>query len=130
VRHGCLKRRFGRIVEHRKSMFANMASSLVMHEKLSTTLPKAKYLKPLVEKLVTMAKNGKDSSRRLVLSRMRDPVAVKKLFEIIAPRCENRNGGYLRITKVGFRFGDDAPMGVIEFVDRELTDREKASMEA
>ncbi|MEZ6022037.1 MAG: 50S ribosomal protein L17 [Hyphomonadaceae bacterium] len=100
-------------------MFANMAASLIKHEQIVTTLPKAKALRPVVERLVTLAKKGDLGSRRLVLSRMRDAEQTQKLFDTLAPRYKARAGGYTRVLKAGFRHGDNAPMAVIEFVDRD-----------
>jgi large subunit ribosomal protein L17 len=110
-------------------MFANMACALIKHEQITTTLPKAKDLRPVVEKLVTAAKNGKGSlhARRLALSRVGDAAMVSKLFDVLGPRYAQRNGGYLRILKAGFRFGDAAPMAVIEFVDRDKDAKGKDS---
>jgi large subunit ribosomal protein L17 len=119
MRHGKAHRRFNRRPEHRKAMLANMAASLITHEQIVTTLPKAKDIRPIVEKLVTLGKKGGLHSRRQAISEMRDRDAVKKLFDILAPRYASRNGGYLRIIKAGHRFGDMAPMAVIEFVDRD-----------
>ena len=119
MRHGKTNRRFNRRPEHRKAMLANMAASLITHEQIVTTLPKAKDIRPIVEKLVTLGKKGSLHSRRQAISEMRDRDAVKKLFEVIAPRYASRNGGYLRIIKAGHRYGDMAPMAVIEFVDRD-----------
>jgi len=99
-------------------MFANMLASLIMHGQLVTTLPKAKDLRPLAERIITLAKRGGIYYRRLVASRVRHPEAVKRLFDIIAPSCSERKGGYLRILKAGFRVGDSAPIGIIEFVDK------------
>jgi large subunit ribosomal protein L17 len=102
-------------------MFANMACALIKHEQITTTLPKAKELRPVVEKLVTVAKNGKESlaARRLALSRIKDADMVTKLFDVLGPRYAARSGGYIRVLKAGFRYGDHAPMAVIEFVDRD-----------
>jgi large subunit ribosomal protein L17 len=100
-------------------MFANMAASLIKHEQITTTLPKAKELRPVVERLVTLAKKGGLANRRIVMSRMGDETQAKKLFDVIAPRYKERQGGYLRIMKAGFRYGDNAPVAVIEFVDRD-----------
>jgi len=100
-------------------MFANMASSLIEHEQIVTTLPKAKELRPIVEKLVTLAKRGDLNSRRLAIARTRNKEMSKKLFDVIGPRYKDRQGGYIRIMKAGFRYGDNAPMAVIEFVDRD-----------
>jgi large subunit ribosomal protein L17 len=123
MRHGFRGRRFNRSAEHRKAMFANMAVALIKHEQIVTTLPKAKDLRPVVEKLVTLGKRGDLHARRQAIAQMRDVAIVKKLFEVIGPRYKERNGGYLRILKAGFRFGDNAPMAVIEFVDRDVDAR-------
>ena len=117
--HGRKKRRFNRTSEHRKAMFANMAQALIKHEQIVTTLPKAKDLRPVVEKLVTLGKRGDLHARRQAISRLRDVDLVGKLFDVLAPRYKERNGGYTRVLKAGFRFGDNAPMAVIEFVDRD-----------
>jgi len=117
--HGRSKRRFNRTSEHRKAMFANMAQALIKHEQIVTTLPKAKDLRPVVEKLVTLGKRGDLHARRQAISRLRDVGLVRKLFDVLGPRYKDRNGGYLRVLKAGFRFGDNAPMAVIEFVDRD-----------
>lgn len=125
MRHRMAHRKLNRTHEHRKAMFANMACALIRHEQITTTLPKAKALRPVVEKLVTMARHaGQDSSRalhlrRLAISRIRDRAMAGKLFDSLGPRYMDRHGGYLRIMKAGFRYGDDAPMAVIEFVDRD-----------
>jgi len=108
-------------------MFANMAASLVKHEQIVTTLPKAKELRPVVEKLVTLAKKGGLAARRQAISEMRDLAMVKKLFEVIGPRYKERNGGYTRVLKAGFRYGDNAPRAVIEFVDRDVEAKGKDS---
>jgi len=120
MRHGKAHRKFNRTAEHRKAMFANMSAALITHEQMTTTLPKAKDLRPVVEKLVTLAKKGDLHARRRAVSQIRDLEAVKKLFEVIGPRYKGRNGGYLRIVKAGFRYGDSAPVAVIEFVDRDV----------
>lgn len=119
MRHGAAYRKLGRTTSHRQAMFANMAASLIKHEQIVTTLPKAKALRPVVERLVTLAKKGDLGSRRLVLARMRDETQTKKLFETLAPRYKARAGGYTRVLKAGFRHGDNAPLAVIEFVDRD-----------
>jgi large subunit ribosomal protein L17 len=108
-------------------MFANMAAALIKHEQIITTLPKAKELRPVVEKLVTLAKKGGLAARRQAIAEMRDVIQVKKLFEVIAPRYKDRNGGYTRVLKAGFRYGDNAPQAVIEFVDRDVEARGKDS---
>ncbi|MCC2111418.1 MAG: 50S ribosomal protein L17 [Hyphomicrobiales bacterium] len=119
MRHGNRGRKLNRTWSHRKAMFANMAASLIQHEQIVTTLPKAKELRPVVEKLVTLAKRGDLHARRLVASRLRDEAMTKKLFDVIGPRYAERNGGYTRVLKAGFRYGDNAAMAVIEFVDRD-----------
>src|SRR3569832_133141 len=120
MRHGYAGRRFNRSASHRKAMLANMAASLIKHEQIVTTLPKAKELRPFVEKLVTLAKDGSLHSRRIAISRVRDVDQVGKLFTSLGPRYKERNGGYIRVLKAGFRYGDTAPMAVIEFVDRDV----------
>ena len=119
MRHGKVHRKLGRRPEHRKAMFANMCASLIKHEQIITTLPKAKELRPVVEKLVTLAKKGGLAARRQAIAEMRDAAQVKKLFEVLGPRYKDRNGGYTRVLKAGFRYGDNAPRAVIEFVDRD-----------
>ena len=118
MRHGNSGRRFARTHEHRKAMFANMASSLITHEQIVTTLPKAKDLRPIVEKLVTLGKKGGLHARRQAIGFLRDPYVADKLFSTLGPRYSKRAGGYLRVLKAGYRFGDAAPMAVIEFVER------------
>jgi large subunit ribosomal protein L17 len=120
MRHGAAYRKLGRTVSHRQAMFANMAASLIKHEQITTTLPKAKELRPFVEKLVTLAKKGDLHARRQANSAVRDVPQVGKLFDTLAPRYAERNGGYIRIMKAGFRHGDNAAMAVIEFVDRDV----------
>jgi large subunit ribosomal protein L17 len=120
MRHGFRGRRFNRSVEHRKAMFANMSQALIKHEQITTTLPKAKDLRPVVEKLVTLAKRGDLHARRQAIAQIKDVALVGKLFSVLGPRYKERNGGYLRIMKAGFRFGDNAPLAVIEFVDRDV----------
>ena len=119
MRHGAAHRKLGRTTSHRTAMFANMAASLIKHEQITTTLPKAKELRPFVEKLVTLAKKGDLHARRLAISRVRDVTQVGKLFGTIGPRYADRNRGYIRIMKAGFRHGDNAPVAIIEFVDRD-----------
>ena len=121
MRHGSGYRKLGRTTSHRLAMFANMSASLIKHEQIITTLPKAKEMRPFVEKLVTLAKSGTLHDRRMALSRVRDVAQVGKLFEVLGKRYADRNGGYIRILKAGFRHGDNAPMAVIEFVDRDET---------
>jgi large subunit ribosomal protein L17 len=120
MRHARAHRKLNRTAEHRKAMFANMSASLITHEQVTTTLPKAKDLRPVVEKLVTLAKRGGLHARRQAISQIKDVAAVKKLFEVLAPRYKGRNGGYTRIVKAGFRYGDSSPVAVIEFVDRDV----------
>ena len=123
MRHGFRGRRFNRTAEHREAMFANMAAALIKHEQIVTTLPKAKDLRPVVEKLVTLGKAGSLHARRTAMAQLRDETQLKKLFDVLAKRYASRNGGYLRIMKAGFRYGDQAPMAVIEFVDRDVNAR-------
>jgi len=123
MRHGFSGRRFNRTSEHRKAMFANMSAALIKHEQIVTTLPKAKDLRPVVEKLITLAKRGDLNSRRIAMSQMRDAAMVKKLFDVLGPRYNTRPGGYTRVLKAGFRYGDNAPMAVIEFVERDVDAR-------
>ena len=123
MRHGFRGRRFNRSVEHRKAMFANMSAALIKHEQIVTTLPKAKDLRPVVEKLITLGKRGDLHARRLAMSQIRDETMVKKLFEVLGPRYRARPGGYCRVLKAGFRYGDNAAMAVIEFVDRDVDAR-------
>ena len=120
MRHGVAGRKLGVTSTHRQAMFRNMAVALLKHEQITTTLPKAKDLRPVVEKLVTLGKRGDLHARRQAIAWMRDIAMVKKLFEVIGPRYKERNGGYLRIMKAGFRYGDSAPVAVIEFVDRDV----------
>ena len=127
MRHKNLGRRFSRDSGHRQAMFSNMAAALIKHEQIVTTLAKAKDLKRVMDKYITLAKRGDLNSRRLAASRLRDEDMVKKLFAVLGPRYQSRQGGYLRIMKAGFRYGDNAPMAVIEFVDRDVTARGKDS---
>jgi len=120
MRHGNSGRKLNRTASHRKAMFANMAASLVEHEQIVTTLPKAKEIRPIVEKLVTLGKRGNLHARRQAIANIRDAKLVAKLFDILAPRYATRQGGYLRIMKAGFRAGDNAPLAVVEFVDRDV----------
>lgn len=119
MRHGYRGRRFNRTPEHRKAMFKNMSVALIKHEQIVTTLPKAKDLRPVVEKLVTLAKRGDLHARRQAIAALQDEAIVTKLFDVLAKRYADRPGGYTRVLKAGFRYGDDAPMAVIEFVDRD-----------
>ena len=120
MRHGRAHRRLNRTHSHRKALFTNMAASLLEHEQIVTTLPKAKELRPIVEKLVTLGKRGDLHARRQAAAAIGNEAVTKRLFDTIAPRYATRNGGYLRIMKAGFRHGDNAPMAVIEFVDRDV----------
>lgn len=127
MRHGNAGRKLGVTTTHRKAMFANMAAALIKHEQISTTLPKAKELKGFVERLITLGKKGGLSNRRLAQSRLRDQAMVKKLFEILGPRYKERQGGYTRVLKAGFRYGDNAAMAVMELVDRDRSAKGKDS---
>ena len=120
MRHGNAHRKLNRTAEHRRAMFANMAAALIKHEQITTTLPKAKDLRPIVEKLVTLGKRGSLHARRQAIAEIRDAAIVKKLFDVIGPRYQSRNGGYTRVLKAGYRYGDSAPVAVIEFVDRDV----------
>ncbi len=119
MRHGLSGRKLNRTTSHRKAMFANMAASLITHEQIKTTLPKAKELRPIVEKLITLGKRGNLHARRQALSTLRDTKVVDKLFTAIAERYTERPGGYTRVLRAGFRYGDSAPMAYIELVDRD-----------
>jgi large subunit ribosomal protein L17 len=127
MRHGIAYRKLGRTPEHRKAMFANMAAALIKHEQITTTLPKAKELRPVVEKLITLGKRGGLHARRQAIAQIRDVAMVKKLFDVLGPRYKERNGGYTRVLKAGFRYGDNAPVAVIEFVDRDESAKGKDS---
>lgn len=120
MRHRKQGRKLNRTASHRKAMFANMAASLIEHEQIVTTLPKAKELRAVADKLITLGKRGDLHARRQAISRIRDVEQVKKLFDVLGPRYQERNGGYTRVLKAGFRFGDNAPMAVIELVDRDV----------
>ncbi len=119
MKHGIKQRKLNRTSTHRKAMFANMAAALIKHEQITTTLPKAKELRPFVEKLITLAKKGGLANRRKAIATMRDEAQVAKMFDVLAERYKERQGGYIRIMKAGFRYGDAAPMAVIELVDRD-----------
>jgi large subunit ribosomal protein L17 len=127
MRHGKVHRKFNRTAEHRKAMFANLCAALIKHEQITTTLPKAKDLRPVVEKLITLAKKGGLSARRQAIAELRDVPMVRKLFDVLAPRYKDRKGGYTRIMKAGFRHGDNAAVGVIEFIDRDVEAKGKDS---
>ena len=133
MRHARGYRRLNRTHEHRKAMFANMAGSLIEHEQIKTTLPKAKELKSIIEKLVTLGKRGGEHARRQAMSRLKQHMHVTKLFDVLGPRYVERQGGYVRVLKAGFRYGDMAPMAIIEFVDRDVDAKgaaDKARLEA
>jgi large subunit ribosomal protein L17 len=127
MHHGFKGRRFNRTSAHRKAMFMNMAVALIKHEQIVTTLPKAKDLRPVVEKLITLAKQGGLHARRQAVPQIQDETQAKKLFDVLAARYKDRQGGYIRIMKAGFRHGDNAPVAVIEFVDRDVTAKGKDS---
>ena len=122
MRHRNQGRKLNRTTSHRIAMFANMTAALIKHEQIKTTLPKAKELRPVMEKLVTLSRRGGTDlhARRQALAQIRDIVQVRKLFDVLGPRYAKRPGGYIRILKAGFRFGDNAPMAFIEFVDRDV----------
>ncbi|MEF2551414.1 50S ribosomal protein L17 [Aurantimonas sp. A2-1-M11] len=135
MRHAKRGRKLNRTASHRKAMFANMVASLILHEQIVTTLPKAKELRPIVEKMITLGKRGDLHARRQAISQVRDPSVIAKLFDTLAPRYAERNGGYTRVLKAGFRRGDNAPLAVIEFVDRNpeargAIDRDRVEAEA
>ena len=119
MRHALKGRKLNRKSQHRLAMFANMAAALIKHEQIKTTLPKAKDLRSVVEQLITLSKKGGLSNRRLAMSRLRDEDMTKKLFDVLAKRYASRPGGYTRVLKAGFRYGDAAPMAIIELVDRD-----------
>ena len=127
MRHAYRGRRFNRTAEHRKAMFANMSAALIKHEQIVTTLPKAKDLRPVVEKLISLGRTDSVHARRLAMAQIRDADMVRKLFTVLGPRYQSRPGGYCRIMKAGFRYGDNAPLAVIEFVDRDVDARGKDS---
>ncbi len=120
MRHGNTNRKLNRTSSHRKAMFANMSAALIKHEQIVTTLPKAKELRPIVEKLITLGKRGDLHARRQAIAQVRDESQVAKLFAILGPRYKDRQGGYIRILKAGYRYGDSAPQAVIELVDRDV----------
>src|ERR1700745_1720129 len=127
MRHAKTHRKFNRRSDHRRSMLANLSASLIKHEQIITTLPKAKDLRPVVEKLVTLVKRGGLHARRQAIAQMRDIAIVKKRIDGTGPRYKDRNGGYTRVLKAGFRYGDSAPVAVIEFVDRDVEAKGKDS---
>ena len=130
MRHRRAGRTLGRKSDHRKAMYRNMAVSLFTHEAIKTTLPKAKELRRVAEPLITLAKKDSVANRRLAFSRLRDKDTVTKLFEQLGPRYEQRPGGYLRVLKAGYRAGDNAPMALVELVDRPVADDESSEAEA
>ncbi|TQS73502.1 50S ribosomal protein L17 [Rhodobacteraceae bacterium] len=133
MRHARGYRRLNRTHEHRKALFSNMSGSLIEHEQIKTTLPKAKELRPVIEKLITLAKRGDLHSRRLAASQLKQDKDVAKLFDVLGPRFAERKGGYVRIVKAGFRYGDMAPMAIIEFVERDASAKgaaDRARLEA
>jgi len=133
MRHSHGYRKLNRTHEHRKAMFANMAGSLIEHEQIRTTLPKAKELRPIVEKLVTLAKRGDLHARRMAAAQLKQDAHVARLFAVLGPRYQERQGGYVRVLKAGFRYGDMAPMAIVEFVDRDPAAKgaaDKARVEA
>ena len=119
MRHGLANKKLNRTSEHRKALLKNMLSSLIKYEQIKTTLPKAKELKPIIEKLITLAKRGDLHARRLASSRLKQDIHVSKLFDVLGERYKERNGGYTRVLRAGFRYGDMAPMAIIELVDRD-----------
>jgi len=119
MRHRRAGRKLNRTSSHRRALFANMAAALIKHEQIVTTLPKAKELRRVADRLITLAKRGSLHARRLAVSRIRDEAMVKKLFDVLGPRYLDRPGGYTRVMRAGFRYGDSAPMAVIELVDRD-----------
>jgi large subunit ribosomal protein L17 len=127
MRHGKRGRRFNRTPSHRKAMFCNLAQALVKHEQITTTLPKAKDLRPVVERLITLGKRGDLHARRLLIARTRSEITAAKLIDVLGPRYKERPGGYIRVLKAGFRTGDNAPMAVIELVDRDVDAKGKDS---
>ncbi len=133
MRHGNGYRKLNRTHEHRKAMFANMVCSVIEHEQIKTTVPKAKELKRIVDKIITLGKKGDLHSRRIAGSRIRQDSAVRKLFDVLGPRYKERNGGYVRVLKAGYRYGDMAPMAIIELVDRDISAKgaaDKSRLEA
>jgi len=135
MRHAQANKKLNRTTSHRLAMFSNMAVSLIVHEQIKTTLVKAKQLRSVVDKLITLGKKGGLANRRLAFAKLRDDAAVKKLFDVLGPRYKERNGGYTRVIKAGFRYGDVADMALIELVDRDASakgapDRERLAKKA
>jgi large subunit ribosomal protein L17 len=129
MRHGNQGRKLNRTASHRKALWGNMTAALIKHEQIKTTLPKAKDLRPVIEKLVTLSRRGPTDlhARRQALAQIKDPAQVTKLFDVIGPRYKGRHGGYTRVLKAGFRHGDNAPMAIIEFIDRDVDAKGKDS---
>ncbi|MGQ9369704.1 50S ribosomal protein L17 [Azospirillum sp. ST 5-10] len=119
MRHGMSGRKLSKTTSHRKAMFSNMANALIKHEQIKTTLPKAKEMRPIIDRLITLGKKGGLANRRLAFAQLRDDAMVSKLFSTLADRYKERQGGYSRVVKAGFRYGDAAPMAIIELVDRD-----------
>lgn len=127
MRHGMKGRKLNRTSSHRKALFKNLSNALLKHEQIKTTLPKAKDLRSVVEKIITLSKNDTVANRRRAMSKLQDKEMVAKLFTVLGPRYKDRNGGYTRVLKAGFRYGDMAPMAIIELVDRDVTAKGKDS---
>jgi large subunit ribosomal protein L17 len=127
MNHRIKGRKFNRHSSHRRALFANLAAAVIKHEQVKTTLPKAKEIRPIVEKLITLAKDGSLHARRQALSFLYDKEIVAKLFDVLGERYKERPGGYTRVLKAGFRYGDSAPLGIIEFVDRDVNEKGKDS---
>ena len=127
MRHGKSGRKLNRTASHRKALFSNMAAALIKHEQIITTLPKAKEMRPIIEKLITLAKRGDLHARRQAVSQIQDREQVKKPFDVLGERYKDRSGGYARVMKAGFRYGDSAPMAVLELVDRDESEKGKDS---
>jgi len=120
MRHGLGHRKLNRTAEHRKALFQNMLNSLIKYEQITTTLPKAKELKPLIDKVITIGKNNNLSNKKRLFSKLQDKNSVVKVFDVLSSRYQKRKGGYSRVLKAGFRYGDDSPMAIIELVDRDV----------
>lgn len=121
MRHNSGYRKLNRTASHRKALFANMTAALIKHEQIKTTLPKAKELKRVADRIITLGKKGELSHRRQAIAEVRDEAQVQKLFDVLAERYKDRNGGYTRVLKAGYRYGDAAPMAIIELVDRDVS---------
>ena len=119
MRHRKAGRKLNRTPSHRRALFANMAAALIKHEQIITTVPKAKEMRRVVDRLITLAKRGDLHARRVAIARVRDEGMVRKLFDVLGPRYQERNGGYTRVLRAGYRYGDSAPMAVLELVDRD-----------